>query len=230
MTNMEHLRSITFLAELVLAPGKTTAAETLQRIHHRAFQDPGVRYANFQMVQKGAALTNPAPKGAVSQALLLHDRIRVQDQNTGSSREDFAVRVIKLARIALEELDHEAFLAQQFVVQSLVNPRSGVTALENMRDSVLRCSTDDFEGFGGSPQMLGLKLHFPGSDANSVGFQVRIENFRQDERSLFLENVGVYKERVDGDQTGRLGELFGETYEFLEREVIAFLGRRERSS
>lgn len=223
---MYPLRSITFLAELLFPP-RTPSAEVLQKVHHRAFQDPLVRYANFQVVNGGVALSNPVPSGSVSQALLLQDRLRLHEQNTGTSREDFAVRTIRLAGFVLEALELPNFVAQQFVVQSLVNPRGEASAAQCMADSVLRMDGGDFEVLGGTPGLLGIKLHLPGADDETVGFQIRIENFRRDPRSLFLENVGVFKDQIRRDEVGRLGERFSETYEFLEQRMVGFLRRRE---
>lgn len=123
---MYPLRSIQFLAELVHAPVQHPMAD-LQRAHGKLFEIEAARYANFQLIQGGAQLSNPVQppgtsqaQGAVSGAWILPDRVRVQEQLTGVARDDFERRLDAVARVLLAELKIPGFLASQFVVQSLV--------------------------------------------------------------------------------------------------------------
>ena len=217
------LRSISFVAELVM-PKANHPAAAMNEIHHKAFQDPTARYANFQILPGGVQLSNPVAKSpAASNALILPDRIRIQEQNTGISREEFRSRVVRFAELAMGELQIPIFVAQQFLVQSLINPKNSESSTGFLASSVLKLESNDWEPFGQAAQLIGLRFRFPYSEQHQGVYHVRVENYVQDPRSLFLENTGVFQEGVRGEDLAPLGEKFDRTIEYLEGPLLRFI-------
>ncbi len=221
------LRSISFVTEC-LFPQRAHPVERLQQIHHIAFQDPATRYANFQVLPQGVQLANPtAAPGVLSNALILPDRLRIQEQGTGISREDFRMRVERLAFLVHEELQVAAYSNQQFLIQSLVNPRAHSQARDYVRESMLGFQNENFSVFGNDPGLVGMRLRFPSNAPDQGQFHVRMENYLSDPRSLFLENVGVYSQPVSSEDIPLLGTRFDETYRYLAGPVIQFVAQFE---
>lgn len=224
---MYPLRSIQFLAELVF-PSMTWQLADLQRLHARCFERDASRYVNFQLVQGGAMLSNPPPqKGALSAAWILADRVRMQEQITGCSREDFEKRLDAFAGAALSELKIPQFVAQQYAVQSLVTPRSAGTAIELMSRGVLHLQPEDEQHFERPPLLLGVRLSHPSSPVDEGQFHARIESMQRDPRSLFLENVGVFRQPIKEGESGRLIAQFVQTYDWIQEQLVGFLERVE---
>ena len=222
---MYPLRSITFIAELIHPPVSYTV-EDLQQIHHRAFPDDRTRYANFQVGQGGAQMANPSPRpGAVSAALVGADRLRIQEQMTGMSREDFQARVGELARILLEVGKVSTFVAEQFLIQSLINPRSNAPANEFLTGTLFSMESSDLEAFERPVGIVGLRLSFPMTQAEQPLFNVRVEGYERDPRSLFLENVGLFRTPVASANLDDLGDQFEQTYAYIEGQVVPFIAR-----
>ncbi len=222
---MYPLRSITFVAELIHAQAAHPMPH-LQKVHHLAFSSSNAAYANFQVIPGGAQLSNPVPKqGAVSSALILPDRLRIQEQMTGISREDFQARVNQMGRYVLDELSVTGFVAQQFLVQSLINPRSVENAAEFMSRSLLHFPEGALERFDRPAGLLGLRFSFPMSQEHPSLFNVRIETYDRDSRSLFLETTGVFRQAIKADNLEDLASLFTRTYEFLENRVLGFVAQ-----
>jgi len=224
------LRSIHFLAELIHPPLQH-AVDALQRVHQATCADAGLRYANFQLVPGGAVLSNPvASPGAVSSVSLLQDRVRLQEHHTGISQEDYQVRLERVAGLVVAELNVPTFLAQQFLVQSLVNPRTEPVSRVFLRDAVLSWDEGQLESFAGEPDLLGVRLRLPPQAGTGGLFQIRVENYERDQRCLFLENVGLYRTLLMPAQVDQLAQRFGETYQVLQGPVQAFLRRFEAGS
>jgi hypothetical protein len=227
------LRSIQFFAELVHAPIQHPIGD-LQHAHGKLFENEAARYVNFQLVQGGAQLSNPVQppgstqqQGAVSGAWILPDRVRVQEQLTGVSRDDFERRLDAVARILLAELKIPAFLATQFVVQSLVSPRVANNAIELVGRSMLSMTGDDFSLFERPPLLLGVRMSFPTSPIDEGQFHSRIESMQRDPKTIFLENVGVFRSKIEANSLSRVVAQFVQTYDWVQEQLVGYLGRVE---
>ncbi|MEW6746665.1 MAG: hypothetical protein AB1486_28320 [Planctomycetota bacterium] len=219
------LRTVTFAADLIIKPANHLP-KALQRVHEAAFSHDTCAYKNFAVIPGGAQLSNPVARaGAISAATVLPDRIRVQEQSTGIIREDFESRLAQFAAITMQHLGLSTFLAQQFVVQSLVNPRSSSDARAFLTTSVFDFKEGDLARLERRPELVGLRLVFPPAPDSPGLFNVRIESYGRDNRSLFLENVGVFNAPVQTDELSALAERFDTTYGYLENNVIAFIAQ-----
>ncbi len=221
------LRSIQFLAELVFPQQQWQLAD-LQRLHAKCFERPDSRYVNFQLVQNGCTMSNPvSQQGAVSAAIVLPDRVRLQEQLTGMAREDFEKRLDAFARAVFSELKVPHFAAQQFAVQSLATPRVAQNSVELMGKSMLSFSGDDYQLFERPPLLMGVRMSFPTAPVDEGQFHSRIETMQRDPKSIFLENVGVFRTQVGEPECGRLIAQFVQTYDWVREQLLGWVERCE---
>jgi hypothetical protein len=219
------LRSITFSADLLYKPVNHDP-KNLQRVHSLLFADPVANYVNFSAIPGGAQLSNPQNSSQViSTALFLPDRVRIQEHHTGISQEDFASRLVRVAEHCLKDLEIPAIIAQQVVVQSLVNPRQTQDTREFIARHMWHLSQDDFTPLARMPQLIGMRLAFPQSQEHPGIFNVRVESYGLDSRSLFLENVGVFGAPITAEGLSAITTNVGATYGFLEQSVMPFVVR-----
>lgn len=224
---MYPLRSIQFFAELVHAAATYQPAD-LQRAHGKLFEAESARYVNFQLVQGGAMLSNPTQQqGAVSGAWILGDRIRIQEQMTGVSRDDFEKRLDVATRILLAELRIPQILATQYVVQSLVTPRVSSNAIELMSRSMLSLRDEDLSLFERPPLLVGLRMTFPTSPVDDGQFHSRIESMQRDPKTIFLENVGVFRTKIEPQRSTHVVSQFVQTYDWIQEQLVGYLARVE---
>ncbi len=221
------LRSIAFVAELIHAPVQHDP-RLLQRLHGELFASSEASYRDFRLVPGGAQLSNAAgglPGAPVSCVNLLPDRVQIREEQTGQSREDFEARVGHLARAVLDVLPVKLFLAQQYAVRSVVNPQSTADAREFMLRTIFGFDDNLLGAFAGAPTLAGLRLAFPPAQAGGGIFNVRVESFSNDNRSLFLEAVGTFAQPVKADGVDGLVQGFDATYDFLQERLVTFVGQ-----
>lgn len=225
---MEYsLRSIAYLAELIHQP-RQHSAEDLQKVHTFSFGDDSCRYQNFMLLPggAGAALTNPQTQAnMVSSATFLADRIQIREEMSGISREDFQARVARLSELSLQVLGVQQFLAQNFIVRSLVNARNYYDSREFIARSVLNMEEDDFQCLQRAPQILGVRLVFPQTNENRGMYSVRVESYAAEPRSLFIENVGVFRSIVNQTNLADLTSNFFATYDYIDGNVVDFIAQ-----
>jgi hypothetical protein len=223
---MEYdLRSIAYIAELIHAPRQHQAAD-LQRLHQVAFHDPRCPYQNFQLIPGGATLFNaPNQGGMISSVHVLPDRLQIREEMTGISREDFQERLERLASYSLQYLGVEQYAAQNFVVRSLVNPRNYYDSREFMARSVLNMEEDDFSCLDRKPQIVGLRMVFPETPESRGFFNVRVESYAAEPRSVFIENVAIYRSLISGGNVSELTSNFFATYDYVDANIVDFIAQ-----
>jgi hypothetical protein len=221
------LRSIAFVAELIHPPVQHDP-RNLQRLHSELFGSTECSYRDFRLIPGGAQISNAVgglPGTPVSCANLLADRVQIREEQTGIAREDFVVRVTHLARVVLTTLPVKLFLAQQYAVRSVINPQSTSDSREFMLRTLFGLDDALLTTFEAPPSLAGLRLAFPPGQAGQGIFNVRVESYSADNRSLFLETVGTYGQPVQAEGLEHLTQRFDATYDFMQDHLLAFVSQ-----
>ena len=221
------LRSIAFVAELIHAPIQHDP-HSLQRLHGTLFGSTECAYRDFRLVPGGAQFSNALgglPGAPVSCANLLADRVQLREEQTGLSREEFETRVRHLAQAVLDTLPIKVFLAQQYAVRSVINPHTTADAREFMLRTLFGLDEALLSCFHAPPSLAGLRLAFPPAEDGQGIFNLRVESFSSDNRSLFLETVGTFGQPVQPGAIDSLVQRFEATYDFQQEQVVAFVSQ-----
>ncbi len=219
------LRSIAYLAELIHPPKQHQPAD-LQRVHSLAFGDDRCQYQNFTLIPGGAALSNPQTQvNMVSSATFLPDRLQVREEISGISREDFQDRVARLCGLSFQILNVGQFLIQNFIVRSLVNARNFYDSREFISRSLLNMEEEDFACLQRLPQIMGVRMVFPQTDENRGMFNIRVESYAAEPRSIFIENVGIFKSVINQNNLSDLTSNFFATYDYIDGNVVDFISQ-----
>ena len=216
-------RTIAFMAE-ILYPPIQLATDVLQGIHNKLFQQPEIAYQNFQVAPDGVHLTNlPESPGATSAVTFLPDRFVIREELRATTLEDFVTRMVNVTGISLQELGIEASVGQQFVVRSLVTPRHVTDSREFMTQRMLGGPVENWQKLGRPMDSLGVRFTFPQHEDQSELFNVRIETWNQDPRSIWIENVGTFTPPVPAAEVPSLSAHMSSTYRFVTGPVCDFV-------
>jgi hypothetical protein len=219
-------RTIAFICEIFHPPQTSIEAARIQAIHNELFTNPRYGYRNFNFVPGGVVLSNPTTaQGANSSMAVLGDRLRVSEELTDASLDDFLARLDAIVKLAAARLEIPVFTACQVSVRSLVNSRTFRDSREFLARGMFRFSEQDLATFGRPSQMLGLRMLFPQSAGERAFYALRIESYNNDPRSLFLENVGTFPGVVPAAEGGSFVECVRATYGFLTERAVEFLAR-----
>ncbi len=216
-------RTIAFICELFHAP-QPPATDAIQRLHNRYFSEGSPPYSSFAVTPIGPVLSNPAARqGALSQVAFLQDRIQFREELGGLTAEDFGQRVRKIAVDASDERQIETLAGQQVTIRTLVNPRKFGNAVEYMRDGLFGFG-DMVDVFEQEAQIYGLRMVFPPTEDNRTANALRIENYAQDPRTLYLENQSSFGPLQLGNEVDLLESNVTNAYTFLVDKAASFVG------
>lgn len=218
-------RTIAFVTEAYFPPMQQDGLR-VQQVHHELFGSARAGYRNFNLVAGGAMLSNPHINGSANSSVtVLQDRVRIAEELTDTSLDDFLARQEIVLRLLAQKLEIPVFVACQVAIRSLVSSRQYRDARDFLARGVLRFNDDGLAPFGRAPHTLGLRFVFPQSADERNVYQVRIESYTGDVRSVFLENVGMFPGVVLAGDVEKLGEPVRQTYNFLTERVLEFLAR-----
>ncbi|MCC6672478.1 MAG: hypothetical protein IT458_15545 [Planctomycetes bacterium] len=221
-------RSIAFLSEILYQPIQLRV-DAVQSIHNALYKRPEIRYVNFQIAQDGIHLANPPETpGAVSVVSFLPDRIVVREELRNLTAEDYATRLVEVASVALPALGVTSSPAQQFVVRTLITPRHTADSRDFFARKIVSGPTENWTAFGRPLASLGMRLAFPQTDQHREVYNVRVETWNQDPRSLWLENLGSFPGPMEVENLPQLGVHLHATYAFLTGPVFQFVGSFDR--
>lgn len=213
-------RTIAYICELFHAP-QPPATEAIQKLHNRYFAEGSPPYSSFAVTPAGPILSNPSTQpGALSQVAFLPDRIQFREELGAMTAEDFGQRVRTVASDAADQRKIEGFIGQQVTIRTLVNPRKYDSSSEYMRDGLLGFG-DMIDAFEAEPQIYGLRMVFQPTQA--CRNMLRIENYVQDPRTLFLENQSSFGPLRTADQANLLEENVTDAYGFLVEKAASFV-------
>jgi hypothetical protein len=217
------LRTIAFAAE-ILYPPQQLRADLVQGVHNTLYRQPAIGYQNFQVAPDGIHLSNlPLAPGQISSATFAWDRLVLREELRGGSVEDFATRVVNVTQTAFQALAIPTTLMQQFVVRSLIAPRHFRDGREFLGKRLVAPGTEAWQSFGRPLHSLGVRLVFPPQPEERSTFQVRVETWPQDPRSLWLENTGSFPAPTAAANAPQLADLLFRTYRWLSGPVCDFL-------
>ena len=222
-------RTIAYLADVIYPP-KELRADQVQSLHNALFARPELSYQNFQIAQDGIHLSNiPTQPGSVSLATFRPDRIVFREELRGITIEEFATRVVNVCSQAFQTLSIPMSLAQQFAVRSLINPTSVKDSRELMMERVVPGDAETWQTLGRPLQGVGLTMTFPQTATDNHVFNVRLETWHQDPRSLWVENIGSFTQPVPAERLPDLGQNLFTTYRFATGPVTEFIARFDRT-
>ncbi|MAD33837.1 MAG: hypothetical protein CMJ88_08775 [Planctomycetes bacterium] len=218
-------RTIAFAAE-ILYPPQQLRADLIQNVHNTLYSQPKLGYQNFQVAQDGIHLTNlPQAPGQVSMASFRFDRLILREEMRGATVEDFATRAVNVATTALRALSIPNTIAQQFVIRSLIAPRNFQDGREFLSRRLMPKIADEGSAFGRPMASLGVRYVFPPHQDAAETFQVRVETWPQDQRSIWIENTSSYTLQLSTDDLPRIADQLAATYQHITGPVCSFLAK-----
>ena len=219
-------RTISLLSELIHIPMKH-APERLREVYNRVCQSCG--YENFIRTPAGARIERQdVDSGGFSHLNFTGDRIQLTEDHIGISVDQFAQKVSSVVNEAMSILRIPVVLVQQVTIRVISTPNHYDTSGELLGRSIFRFRAEDLETIGRPTSVFGLKLMFPRTRDEPHAFSVRVESYLRDGRSLYIENVGLFKTPVQIQSLDALEKNVQKTSSFIVEKVVPFLSRYDR--
>jgi len=218
--------TISLLCECVHLPTKYTI-EQVREVYNKVCNTSG--YENFIRTSTGARIEKQGPGGGgFSRLTFAGDRLQFAEDHMGTTAEQFGKKVRTVLGEALPELGISAILVQQVTVRAVCAPNAFTSAAEFLASSIFRVPQDDLQEFERPASLHGFRLAFPATREQPEAFNVRVESYLRDPRSLYIENVGTFKAPIPSGNLEKIEHQIGATSEFIAAKIIPFLAQYDR--
>ena len=219
-------RTISLLTELIHIPTKSTV-DQLRGIYNSICGS--LDYENFTRTADGARIERcQGETPDTSTVTFRQDRVIMVEDNTTLTLEQYTQKLEVVARTAMEALNLPFFLVQQTTVRAIASPNAFKTGGEFIGKSLFRITPDDLRPLGRPTSIFGFRLFFPATKEQPYQFNVRVESYVKDNRSIYIENVGMFKTPIQHANIDVLGKNVQATADFLATNLCRFLSRFDR--
>ena len=219
-------RTISLITELVHFP-VVHSPEKLREVYNEVCRSCG--FENFYRIQGAARIERKEPETeAFSQLSFVGDRIQITDDHTGISVEQFGKKSKAVLSTALPVLGIPLIIYQQTTVRITAMPNSFKSAPEFLARSLFKIRPEDLEVMGRPTSVFGFRLLFPPTHEQPQNYNVRVECYVRDGKSLYIENVGTFKTPIQPATIDQVEKNLQMTSDFLVENVVKFLSIFDR--
>ncbi len=219
-------RTISLLTECLHLPLKHSV-DNLREVYNKICGTCG--YENFIKTATGVRLERHESQGdGFSHLNFAGDRIQFTEDHVGISIDQFAKKVRTVLEVAMTELRIPVILVQQTTVRVISTPHSFKSAAEFLAKSLFRIRGEDLELLGRPTSVHGFRLVFPASGDNAHAFNVRVESYLRDQRSIYVENVGTFKSPIQLQALEKVESNMELTSDFVTNNIVPFLSKYDR--
>lgn len=219
-------RTINLLTDLIHIPSKHSA-ERIREVYSEVCASCG--YENFIRTAEGARLEAAQIEGnQVSTVNFRQDRIQFFEDQGASTFDQFCRKVDEVAKRAMEILHIPFFLVQQSTIRAIASPRCYKTAAEFLASSLFRIQEADVAPLGRPTNIVGLRLLFPPTKEHPQKYNLRIEAYLKDRRSIYIENTATFQTPIHPKALDRLTTNLQEASEFISSNVHQFLSQYDK--
>lgn len=142
--------------------------------------------------------------------------------------DQFGKKAVAVLDAAMRTLGIPILLGQQATVRATSAPNSFKSAAEFLARGVFKVCPEDLEPLGRPTSFFGFRLAFPATNQHPQGYNVRVECYVRDGRSLYIENAGTFKAPVQAGNLEQVEQNLQMTSDFLVDSVVKFLSAYDK--
>jgi len=218
--------TISLLCECVHLPAKYTI-EQVREVYNKICGTSG--YENFIRTSTGARIERQGPGGrGFSRLTFAGDRLQFAEDHMGTTAEQFGKKVRTVLEDAMPGLGIGAILVQQVTVRAVCTPNAFSSAAEFLAASIFRVPQADLQDFERPASLHGFRLVFPATKEQPEAFNVRVEAYLREPRSVYIENVGTFKAPIPSSNLDTIESQIGAVSDFIAGKIIPFLTQYDR--
>ena len=165
-------------------------------------------------------------KSNLSRYRISKDRLAITYDFCSQSMNYYQAMADDFIKVFTEITGNSMFLMHSVVIRKLVNIKGVEDGRGFLISKVLAMKDESFKTFGRPLHAMGTRMFFPPMKDDMAAFDVKIESWMEDYRTLFVECAGVYSTPVDlKANSAGIGNDITRTDEFIGKNIMGFLAQ-----
>ncbi len=214
-------RTIALIVELIHLPMQHAIGK-LRNLYTQLCTE--CEFENFTRRPGGARIERPASEEAgLSRLTFSPDRVQFTEEGGLLTLDSFCRRLEVIMERTMDQLGIPLFLMEQCTVRSVVTPGAYKSASDFIGARLTNVASADLSLLGRHANVFGFRLVVPPTPEHRNSYNVRIEVYARDPKSLYLENVGTFRQPVNRGDLSALTGAMQEAGTFVSERLCPFL-------
>lgn len=183
-------------------------------------------FENFIKRPGGAVIERPASEETGRSRLTFSaDRLHFMEEGGLLTLDSFCRRLEVILERAMDVAGIPVFLMEQCTVRAVASPGAHDSAAEFIGARLMNIAAGDLSALGRPTSVFGLRLQVPATAEHRDSHSVRIEVLARDPKSLYLEDVGTFRNPINRKDVPLAPAAMRQTAEFVSERLCLFLSR-----
>ena len=214
-------RTLAMLIELLHLPMQHSVSR-LRNLYAQLCTE--CEFENFTRRPGGARIERPASEEAgLSRLTFSTDRMQFMEEGGLLTLDSFCRRLEVILERSMDTLAIPVFLVEQCTTRTGVTPGAFSTASEFIGSRLMNIATGDLSVLGRPTSVFGFRLAIPPTKDKRDSYNVRVEVFARDPKSLYLENVGTFRSPINRADLSAVTGAMRATATFVSDRLCPFL-------
>jgi hypothetical protein len=181
-------------------------------------------FENFTQRPGGARIERLATEETgFSRVTYAPDRITFSEEGGLLTVDSYAARLEAILEDSMDLLGIPLILMEQCTVRGVVTPGAFRSASEFIGTRLMNIGSGDFSVIGRPASVFGFRLVVPPAGDARDSYNIRVEVFARDPKSLYLENTGTFRTPVNRADISAVTRALRDTCSFLNDRLCPFL-------
>ena len=181
-------------------------------------------FENFIRRPGGAQIERPASEEAgLSRLTFSPDRIQFLEEGGLLTLESYCRRLEVILERTMDLLSIPVFLMEQCTVRAVVSPGAFRSASEFIGKRLMNIESGDLSVLGRPTSVFGFRLAIPPTPESRDSYNIRVEVYARDPKSLYLENVGTFRTPINRNDIKAASEAMRQASTFVTDRLCPFL-------
>jgi hypothetical protein len=181
-------------------------------------------FENFTQRPGGARIERPASEEAgLARVTFGPDRITFSEEGGLLTVDGCCERLEAILAESMDLLGIPILLMEQCTVRAVVTPGAFRSASDFIGTRLMNIGSGDFSAIGRPTSVFGFRLVAPATAEARDSYSVRVEVFARDPKSLYLENVGTFRQPLNRADLHTVAQSLRDTSSFVSEKLCSFL-------
>jgi hypothetical protein len=185
-------------------------------------------YASLSFIPGNIELFTVYGNGGSSRCMLLPDRFRIVESNSGIKPEDFKSRFEVTMASASAVFGVTNFPLQTVKIVAVSQPLLWDDAVDFLACKICGMEPEDLAAFGRRASAFTMNFRFLATSEEHNNFNVKIEAIEPSQKSVVMEVEGTFSELVTPQSLALGAANVQKTYDFIGQRLLGFLNRHDK--
>jgi hypothetical protein len=180
---------------------------------------------SFSTLPDGSTvMSTKEEKSNLSRYRILRDKVVITYEFCSNSINYYSALASDFLSVFAKTAGVSLILMHSIIIRKLVNLRQFEDGRDYLIKKALSLTDEDLKVFARPLHVIGTRMFFPAVDQGLSAYDIKVESWGEDTRSIFIECAGIYSAPADiGKDVSVISIDTDKTDDFISNNILGFL-------